>query len=244
MADIFEVTKNTGNFTMTEYAEGLFYQQDLRTLPNIRIQAPSIAMVFTDGAIDLGADLDGFLFYRDIKDFDMATGSIDYRVSEVIDPTDFKYYAQVDFFKGLSPQPCAVFLASDPDKIVNQLTMDNQAGSGQWAKLDIGYSTAVMEKNRSSTAVTITARSIRMKATFLGTHFKAPEFTIKGNLAYGAVSQIFGGTTAGSCLDDRIFFCPPGTHSNFKAFFMPFTDAGRIGLDRSTDLGNVAWSKF
>lgn len=53
MSNIFEETKRQGNFTEMVYAEALFFQRGLLT-PTIRVQAPSIAMVFTDG-VNLGA---------------------------------------------------------------------------------------------------------------------------------------------------------------------------------------------
>jgi len=49
MKDIFETTKADGNFTQMEYAEGLFFKKGFDPT-TIRVQAPSIARVFTDGA--------------------------------------------------------------------------------------------------------------------------------------------------------------------------------------------------
>ena len=46
MVDIFEQTKRDGNYTEMEYAEGLFFKRGLSNA-TIRIQAPSIAAVFT-----------------------------------------------------------------------------------------------------------------------------------------------------------------------------------------------------
>lgn len=53
MSDIIEETRKEGNFTEMVYADALFFQRGLLA-PTIRVQAPSIAMVFADG-VDLGA---------------------------------------------------------------------------------------------------------------------------------------------------------------------------------------------
>ncbi|PPQ69135.1 hypothetical protein CVT26_003583 [Gymnopilus dilepis] len=200
-----------------EYADGLFFQTGL-AIPTIRIEAPSLAMVFTDGPA-LGSDLDGFLFYNSVA----SLGDASYILSEEQDPQDLSYYAKVQFFytSSISPNPYAVFLARDNHRIIDTLLGNSsQNGSGLWTKLDIGCSTAVMEKKSYSTAVTITARSIRRQATFqANNHFSAAEFSIQGNLAFGTLAKVSEGTTAASCLDDRIYFSPQNS-VDFRAFFM------------------------
>ncbi|KAF9461780.1 hypothetical protein BDZ94DRAFT_794451 [Collybia nuda] len=244
MSDPFIALRNSYPHMVT--AEALFFHYG--THYAIRVEAPTIGLEFTDHAY-IGSDPEGFLFYRDLKDFGYKPErrrTSKYKVSTITFGN--KLYVLVKFYHNDENNSYAQFIGEDPTRAVAGASMEGYSREGNWDKLKIGSVTATVYKDSDDTSITMEVDTIHKKAIWRAA--QAPSLVnasveVQGILYFKDLNTINTGTFV-SYNDDRlVFYANAYSGTDFTAYFIPLENQQQETLGYSgagLELSGVAWS--
>jgi len=242
---------NISGFTDSVAASALFFSSDHTKA--LRVEAPDIALEFTDNAY-IGTDPEGILYFYGTNDFKGADASgtdvkHTYTIKSVVNSGTT--YATIEFVRGTDTSPYAKFVAKDPKKVVTTAGLDNYSSTGKWNALLIGSSSAVVEKTSTNSTVTITASVIGKVGTWdsAGSDLDHKTFAVPGILHFKLLTDINkkGNSTDSpyaNCNNDRIvFYTSDNFAKDFTSYFIPLENSKEeFGLPNGKVFSKVQWN--
>ncbi|GJE94738.1 hypothetical protein PsYK624_109090 [Phanerochaete sordida] len=181
----------------------------------LRIEAPDIGREFTDGMY-IGTDPAGLLHFNDIEDLGIGR-KVNYRIQRKVDGG--RDYLWVGFYTDEPDSFLAEFLARDERSVVTAMQMDGHTASGEWQKLVMSTSTAVVDKRTDHSYITIDIPGLSMQARMTApTALRRATFGAHGTLWFKDIRNITKGICANFNSDRMVFMESDSSSREFTAF--------------------------